>query len=56
MKEQIDLAIKEDKIFFLGKKLQDDWYQAFAEWSDIARKDNNPEAYFNMAYCYLTSN
>ena len=56
MKEQIDLAIKEDKIFFLGEKLQDDWYQAFAEWSDIARKDNNPEAYFNMAYCYLTSN
>lgn len=38
MKEQIDLAIKEDKVF-LGGKLQDDWYQAFAEWSGT--KDNN---------------
>lgn len=56
MKEQIDLAIKNEKVFFLGARLQDDWYQAFAEWSDIADKDNKAEAYFNMAYCYLTGN
>jgi len=53
MKEKIDLAIKNGDIIFLGGKLPDDWYEGFITWNLMAENENKPEAYYNIAYCYL---
>ena len=53
MKEKIDRAIKNKELFFIGSKLPDDFYSAFLEWSALAEKNNDPKAFYNIAWCYM---
>jgi len=52
MKDKIDQAIKSGELFFLGNKLPEDFYSAFIEWKNLAEVNQDPKAYYNLAYCF----
>lgn len=49
---EIDSAIKEKKVYFVGDKLPNDWYEAAVIWEREA-KNNNVKAMHNIGRAYL---
>lgn len=49
--EQIDKAIKDRWIYFVGERLPTDWYAAFKEWKKLA-EDGDLKAQVNVGKCY----
>jgi uncharacterized protein len=48
---EIDKAIKEKCLYFVGTELPSDWYAAAIQWTRLAEA-GNPKAQFNMGRCY----
>jgi hypothetical protein len=48
---EIDKAIKEKRLYFLGDALPTDWYAAFRVWLPLA-EDGDPKAQYNIGRCY----
>jgi Sel1 repeat len=48
---EIDSAIKEKKLYFLGDSLPRDWYEAFRLWLPLA-EEGNAKAQYNIGRCY----
>lgn len=49
--KEIDDAIKNKKLYFIGERLPADWYEAFSTWLPIA-ESGNVKAQFNVARCF----
>lgn len=50
--EQIDLAIREKRLYFIGDRLPHDWYEAFKLWLPVAQA-GDAKAQFNIGRCYV---
>ena len=48
---EIDKAIKEKNLYFIGDALPPDWYAAFKLWLPLAHA-GDPKAQFNVGRCY----
>jgi hypothetical protein len=48
---QIDAAIKEKRLYFVGDQLPPDWYAGFKQWLALA-KAGNVKAQYNVGRCY----
>jgi hypothetical protein len=48
---EIDSAIKEKKLYFVGNSLPRDWYEAFRLWLPLAEKGDS-KAQYNIGRCY----
>lgn len=48
---EIDKAIKEKKLYFVGDRLPVDWYEGFKLWMVLA-ETGDPKAQFNIGRCY----
>ncbi len=48
---EIDKAIKEKRLYFLGDALPTDWYAAFRIWLPLAEV-GDPQAQYNIGRCY----
>lgn len=49
--KEIDQAIKEKRIYFIGDSLPSDWYAAFRIWLPLAEA-GDPKAQYNVGRCY----
>lgn len=50
--EEIDKAIKDRWIYFVGDRLPSDWYAAFKEWQQLAEA-GDVKAQVNLGWCYF---
>lgn len=50
--QQIDEAIKEGALYFVGDALPPDWYAGFKQWLPLA-EGGDAKAAFNVGTCYL---
>lgn len=50
--EEIDKAIKDKKLYFVGDKLPNDWYEGVITWEKLAN-DGNIKAMYNVGRSYL---
>lgn len=48
---EIDTAIKEKRLYFVGEALPADWYAAFRTWLPLAEA-GDPKAQYNIGRCY----
>jgi Sel1 repeat len=48
---EIDKAIKEQRLYFLGDSLPTDWYAAFRTWMPMAEA-GEPKAQYNVGRCF----
>lgn len=53
--DEIDQAIKQKKLYFIGDSLPSDWYAAFKQWLPLAEA-GDPKAQFNIGRCYNLGN
>lgn len=49
--KEIDQAIKAKRLYFLGEKLPNDWYEAFRIWLPMAQ-GGDAKAQYNIGRCY----
>lgn len=55
MQKEIDQAIKEKKLYFIGECLPANWYEAFRTWLPLA-EDGDPKAQYNVGRCFSNGN
>lgn len=51
MQKEIDNAIREKRLYFVGDKLPPDWYAAFLTWKPLAEA-GDAKAQYNIGRCY----